>query len=82
MEGLDRQAEYATIATCTYQTLFRYYDRLAGMTGTAMTEQEEFWDVYRLPVVAVPPNKQSRRGDLTPFWFVNQDARNMFVVSA
>jgi len=55
-EGLKLKEETQTVATITYQNFFRLYDKLAGMTGTAMTESEEFYKIYSLPVVAIPTN--------------------------
>lgn len=62
-EGVTIQKETVTLASITYQYLFRYYDKISGMTGTAMTEEEEFWEVYRLEVVAIPTNKPIERKD-------------------
>ena len=53
-EGLRVQRESVTLATITFQNYFRLYDKLAGMTGTAMTEAEEFHKIYKLEVVAIP----------------------------
>ncbi|MEJ7696636.1 MAG: hypothetical protein WKF78_08505 [Candidatus Limnocylindrales bacterium] len=57
-EGLRVQRESVTLATITFQNYFRLYDKLAGMTGTAMTEAEEFHKIYQLEVVAIPTNKR------------------------
>lgn len=62
-EGVRVQEETRTFATVTFQNLFRMYERLAGMTGTALSSEEEFYTVYKLDVVAVPPNKPSVRKD-------------------
>ena len=62
-EGVAVQNENQTLATITYQNLFRMYPKLAGMTGTAMTEAEEFGTIYGLDVVDVPPNLQRIRKD-------------------
>lgn len=62
-EGVRVQAETRTYATVTFQNLFRMYERLAGMTGTALSSEEEFYTVYKLEVVAVPTNKPSARKD-------------------
>ena len=59
-EGVDIQAENQTLATITFQNLFRMYPKLAGMTGTAMTEAGEFSEIYGLHVVAIPTNKGAR----------------------
>ena len=56
-ENVDIQEENQTLASITYQNYFRLYEKLAGMTGTAMTESEEFYDIYKLNVVSIPTNK-------------------------
>jgi preprotein translocase subunit SecA len=62
-EGVSVQSENQTLATITYQNYFRMYPKLAGMTGTAMTEEEEFVTIYGLEVVEVPPNLPRIRKD-------------------
>ncbi len=62
-EGLPIQPENITLASVTFQNYFRLYDKLAGMTGTAMTEAEEFEEIYKLGVVEVPTNKPIIRID-------------------
>lgn len=62
-EGIEIQEESMTLATISFQNYFRLYDKLAGMTGTASTEAEEFHQVYKLDVVEIPPNKPLRRID-------------------
>ncbi len=62
-EGVKVQEETRTYATVTFQNLFRMYGRLAGMTGTALSSEEEFYSVYGLEVVVVPTNKPSARKD-------------------
>ncbi|MBL8628334.1 MAG: preprotein translocase subunit SecA [Rhodospirillaceae bacterium] len=62
-EGVSVQNENQTLATVTYQNYFRMYPKLAGMTGTAMTEEEEFSTIYGLDVVDVPPNMPRARKD-------------------
>ena len=57
------QEENQTLASITYQNYFRLYEKLAGMTGTAMTESEEFYDIYKLNVVSIPTNKKMIRKD-------------------
>src|SRR5438445_13340304 len=56
-EGLQVQRESITYSTITFQNLFRMYDKLAGMTGTAETEAEEFAKIYKLDVTVVPANR-------------------------
>lgn len=62
-EGVTIQPENQTLASITFQNYFRMYDKLAGMTGTALTEAEEFMDIYGLDVVDVPTNKPVSRID-------------------
>ena len=62
-EGVAIQEENQTVATITYQNYFRKYDKLAGMTGTALTEATEFMKIYELQVVEVPTNRPMVRKD-------------------
>jgi len=62
-EGVKIEAENQTLATITFQNLFRMYEKLAGMTGTADTEAAEFDKIYKLEVVVIPPNRPMRRKD-------------------
>ncbi len=62
-EGVEIQRENQTLATITYQNYFRLYPKLAGMTGTAMTEADEFSEIYKLQVVEIPTNKPMQRKD-------------------
>ena len=62
-ENVQIQEENQTLASITYQNYFRLYQKLAGMTGTAMTESEEFFDIYKLNVVSIPTNKKMLRKD-------------------
>ena len=64
-EGVTVAHESKTLATITFQNFFRLYDKLSGMTGTALTEQEEFGAIYRLDVVEIPTNKPVIRKDHT-----------------
>src|SRR5581483_7106897 len=63
-EGVEVQEESMTLATISFQNYFRLYKKLAGMTGTAMTESEEFHQIYKLNVVEVPTNRDMIRKDL------------------
>ena len=63
-EGVKVQSESKTLATITFQNYFRLYKKLAGMTGTAQTESEEFEEIYKLDVVEIPTNKPVIRKDL------------------
>ncbi|MDQ0161948.1 preprotein translocase subunit SecA [Aeribacillus alveayuensis] len=62
-EGLEIQNESMTLATITFQNYFRMYEKLAGMTGTAKTEEEEFRNIYNMQVVVIPTNKPVIRDD-------------------
>jgi len=62
-ENIRIAEENQTLATITFQNFFRLYNKLAGMTGTAMTEASEFWEIYRLDVVEVPTNRTNIRKD-------------------
>ena len=62
-ENVKVEEENQTLASITYQNYFRLYKKLSGMTGTAMTEAEEFFDIYKLPVVSIPTNKEMIRKD-------------------
>ncbi len=74
-EGLRVQRESVTLATITFQNYFRLYDKLAGMTGTAMTEAEEFHKIYGLEVVAVPTHKLMIREDDADLVFRNEKGK-------
>ena len=63
-ENVEIQSENQTLASITYQNYFRLYEKLSGMTGTAMTEAEEFYDIYKLKTVSIPTNKPMIRTDL------------------
>src|SRR5437016_12330657 len=56
-DGVKIKEETQTLATITLQNYFKLYKKLAGMTGTAMTEANEFWKIYKLDVLAIPTNK-------------------------
>ncbi len=62
-ENVKIEEENQTLASITYQNYFRLYKKLAGMTGTAMTESEEFFDIYKLNVISIPTNKKMLRND-------------------
>lgn len=63
-EGVEVQEESMTLATISFQNYFRLYNKLSGMTGTAMTESEEFHQIYKINTVEVPPNRKNVRMDL------------------
>ena len=79
-EGVQVRRETITYATITLQNYFRLYDKLAGMTGTAATEAEEFWKIYKLEVVEIPTNKPMVRDDQPDLIYKNQDAKYRAVV--
>ncbi len=74
-EGLRVQRESVTLATITFQNYFRLYDKLAGMTGTAMTEAEEFHKIYHLEVVAIPTHRDMVRTDEADLVFRDEKAK-------
>jgi preprotein translocase subunit SecA len=74
-EGLRVQRESVTLATITFQNYFRLYDKLAGMTGTAMTEAEEFHKIYGLEVVAIPTHREMVRDDEADLVFRNEKGK-------
>ena len=74
-EGVKIQNESRTLATVTFQNYFRMYDKLAGMTGTAETEAEEFAKIYQLEVVVVPTNRDMIRDDFADLVFRNQNGK-------
>ena len=79
-EGVKVQRENHTLATITFQNYFRLYEKLAGMTGTALTEAEEFHKIYKLDVVAIPTNKSMIRQDLPDLIYRTQQAKFRAVV--
>ncbi len=74
-EGVRVQEENQTLATVTYQNFFRLYDKLAGMTGTALTEATEFMKIYELPVVQVPTNMPMVRDDRNDQVYKTKDGK-------
>ncbi|MGO3751861.1 MAG: preprotein translocase subunit SecA [Peptoniphilaceae bacterium] len=79
-EGLEVRAESKTLATVTFQNYFRMYKKLAGMTGTAMTEEGEFRDIYNIDVVEIPTNKPIARADNNDSIYKNEEAKFKAVV--
>lgn len=79
-EGLKVERESQTLASVTFQNYFRMYDKLAGMTGTAKTEEKEFIDIYGLEVIPIPPNKPLIRMDLSDQIFKTKAAKYRAVV--
>ena len=74
-EGVEIKNENQTLATVTLQNYFRLYDKLAGMTGTAETEAAELHQIYKLGVVAIPPNKPNIRKDHDDLIYKTQEAK-------
>ena len=79
-EGVRVQEENQTLATITLQNYFRMYDKLAGMTGTALTEATEFMKIYKLPVVEIPTNRPMVRGDRNDQVYKTKDGKWSAVV--
>jgi len=79
-EHLRVRQESRTYATVTIQNYFRMYDKLAGMTGTAETEAEEFHKIYKLEVVAIPPNRPNQREDFLDQIYKNEAGKFRAVV--
>lgn len=74
-ENVKIADESKTLATITFQNYFRMYEKLAGMTGTAMTEEEEFREIYNLDVISIPTNKPMVRNDRNDVIYKNEDAK-------
>ncbi|MEW9078770.1 preprotein translocase subunit SecA [Terrisporobacter glycolicus] len=74
-EGLHVQRESKTLATITFQNFFRMYKKLAGMTGTAKTEEEEFKSIYKMDVVVIPTNKPVQREDSADVVYKNENGK-------
>ncbi len=79
-EKVEIQSENQTLASITYQNYFRMYSKLAGMTGTALTEAEEFFDIYKLPVVSIPTNKTMIRKDWNDQIFRTEKEKNKAII--
>ena len=79
-EKVEIQSENKTLASITYQNYFRLYSKLAGMTGTAATEAEEFFDIYKLPVVSVPTNEKMIRKDWNDQIFRTEKEKNKAII--
>jgi preprotein translocase subunit SecA len=80
-EGVEVQEESMTLATISFQNLFRLYKKLAGMTGTAMTESEEFHQIYKMNVVEIPPNRQLARVDLSDRIYRSENGKMKAIVN-
>jgi preprotein translocase subunit SecA len=80
-ENVTVQRESQTWATITFQNYFRLYDKLAGMTGTALTEKEEFKKIYDLDVIVIPTNKEIKRNDSNDLIFKTQRSKYVAVAA-
>jgi len=79
-EGMNVRSEDQTLATITFQNYFRLYKKLAGMTGTAKTEEREFRDIYGLDVVVIPTNQSIARADMGDIVYKSENAKFEAVV--
>ena len=79
-EGVPIQRESVTYATITLQNYFRLYEKLAGMTGTAVTEAEEFWKIYKLDVVEIPTNVLMIRDDHPDFVYKSEKSKYKAII--
>ncbi len=79
-EGVTVERESKTLATITFQNLFRIYTKLSGMTGTAMTEEGEFREIYKLDVIEIPTNKPIKRSDHDDVIFKTLNAKNESII--
>lgn len=80
-EGVEVQQESMTLATISFQNFFRLYEKLSGMTGTAMTEAEEFHQIYKLEVVEVPTHKPMVRDDRTDRIYKNEEGKFKAIIN-
>ena len=79
-EGVKIADESKTLATITFQNYFRMYEKLSGMTGTAMTEEAEFREIYNLDVISIPTNKSMVRNDQNDVIYKNENAKYRAIV--
>ena len=79
-EGVNIGEETKTLATITFQNLFRMYEKIAGMTGTAKTEEEEFRDIYNMYVISIPTNKPVIRKDYGDLIFATKEGKYKAIV--
>ena len=80
-EGVTINTETKTMATITFQNLFRMYNKLAGMTGTAKTEEEEFRNIYNMYVICIPTNKPVIREDLADLVYSNKPGKYKAIIN-
>ena len=79
-EKIDIQAENQTLASITYQNYFKLYEKICGCTGTAITESEEFFEIYNLPVIVIPTNNEMIRSDFNDQIFRTEEEKNNAIV--
>ncbi len=79
-EKIEIQAENQTLASITYQNYFKLYKKISGCTGTAVTESEEFFEIYNLPVVVIPTNKKMIRNDFNDQIFRTEKEKNIAII--
>ena len=79
-ENLEVQSESQTLASITYQNYFKLYKKLCGCTGTALTESQEFYEIYKLPVISIPTNKKMIRKDYNDQIFRTQVEKDNAIV--
>ena len=79
-EGVEIQQETKTLATITFQNLFRMYKKISGMTGTAKTEEEEFREIYNMYVISIPTNRPVARKDLGDLIYATRNDKYKAIV--
>ncbi len=80
-ENVKIQIENQTLASITYQNYFKLYDKLAGCTGTALTESQEFFEIYNLKVISIPTNKKMIRKDLNDKIFRTENEKQNAIIN-
>ena len=80
-EKIEIQPENQTLASITYQNYFKLYKKISGCTGTAVTESEEFFEIYNLPVVVIPTNKEMIRKDFNDQIFRTENEKNEAIIN-
>ena len=80
-ERIEIQSENQTLASITYQNYFKLYKKISGCTGTAVTESEEFFEIYNLPVVVIPTNKEMIRKDFNDQIFRTEKEKNSAIIN-
>ena len=80
-EQINIQAENQTLASITYQNYFKLYKKISGCTGTAVTESEEFFEIYNLSVVVIPTNKEMIRKDYNDLIFRTEKEKNDAIIN-